>query len=240
MGNLFTITSELQSLLLEIEANDGELTEEILELLEIKQEELEDKIKQYYSIIKLRTAHTEVLKEDAQRLLKKAKSNDNLIERLKNNVKEVVNKFGYVPAKAKSKQLIYDDLKAMLISKPKLEYSLDYEQEDIELAKDIINKIAMDDREDTNYINELSDREQLINSSAVVTLTTKLSLGTAGLLMRLVGEHLPVDFNVTINRTNLLNTVKENHNGSFVIETEDGHTKYSVKVDEENTYLTFK
>ena len=173
-------------------------------------------------------------------MVKKTKSIDNLINKLKENIKIAVSQFGYIPNKAKSKQLIYDDLKAMLINKPKLVYDEKYMQEDIEIAKDLINRMATDDREDTNLINELEGRDSIINSCAVVTLNTKLSLGTAALLQRLAGDEIPLELSVSISNTNMTNKLKNYIDDKYEIIDEEGNTKYLVYLDKNNTYLTFK
>ena len=61
-----------------IESLDGELTEELIEKLQINEKEVEGKIKAYYSVIKNKEAEESIYKDELERLSNRIKTNTNL------------------------------------------------------------------------------------------------------------------------------------------------------------------
>jgi len=82
------------SLLSVIEANEGELTDEVLEQLEINNEELQTKSESYLAVIKNREALNTQIDDELKRLQAMKKANNNLVSRLKNSLLNAVNIFG--------------------------------------------------------------------------------------------------------------------------------------------------
>ena len=82
------------SLLSVIEANEGELTDEVLEQLEINNEELYEKSVNYLAVIKNRESLNNQIDDEVRRLQAMKKANNNLISRLKNSLLNAVNIFG--------------------------------------------------------------------------------------------------------------------------------------------------
>ena len=94
MASLYTIQEELLKLFGEIEMNDGEVTDEQLELLNIKEEELSTKLNDYYKAIQSWKADMAACKEEEKRIATTRKKYENRIERLKTVMLDTVNMFG--------------------------------------------------------------------------------------------------------------------------------------------------
>lgn len=94
MASLFNISSELKSIIEEIEYNGGEVTDEILEQLAITEDNLKDKLSNYRKYITASQGEISILKEEIARLQGLVKSKDKTINRLKSNMLQAVNDFG--------------------------------------------------------------------------------------------------------------------------------------------------
>jgi hypothetical protein len=94
MSSLYKINEKMLSLLSDIEANEGELTDEVLEQLEINNEELYEKSVNYLAVIKNREALNTQIDDEVKRLQAMKKANNNLVSRLKNSLLNAVNIFG--------------------------------------------------------------------------------------------------------------------------------------------------
>tara|TARA_R110001592_G_scaffold44370_1_gene142841 strand:- start:1639 stop:2127 length:489 start_codon:yes stop_codon:yes gene_type:complete len=94
MNSLYKINENMLSLLSVIEANEGELTDEVLEQLEINNEELQTKSESYLAVIKNREALNTQIDDEVKRLQAMKKANNNLVLRLKNSLLNAVNIFG--------------------------------------------------------------------------------------------------------------------------------------------------
>ena len=94
MNSLYKINENMLSLLSVIEANEGELTDEVLEQLEINNEELQTKSESYLAVIKNREALNTQIDDEVKRLQAMKKANNNLVSRLKNSLLNAVNIFG--------------------------------------------------------------------------------------------------------------------------------------------------
>ena len=94
MISLYKINENMLSLLSVIEANEGELTDEVLEQLEINNEELYEKSVNYLAVIKNRESLNNQIDDEVRRLQAMKKANNNLISRLKNSLLNAVNIFG--------------------------------------------------------------------------------------------------------------------------------------------------
>lgn len=114
MTNLFEISEDYLRLQEELEENGGELTEELAGRLDIVVEQLEEKIKAYYYIIKLQEAQITLSKDEKARLNARQKAKENSIARLKDAVAVAVDMFGNIEPKKKSKSLSFTNLKVWL------------------------------------------------------------------------------------------------------------------------------
>ena len=94
MNSLYNINENMLSLLSQIEANDGELTEEINTQLEITNDELQTKSESYLAVIKGREALNLQIDDEIKRLQAMKKANNNLVSKLKNSLLNAVNIFG--------------------------------------------------------------------------------------------------------------------------------------------------
>ena len=94
MSSLYKINENMLSLLSDIEANEGELTDEVLAQLEINNEELYEKSVNYLAVIKNRESLNTQIDDEVKRLQAMKKANNNLVSRLKNSLLNAVNIFG--------------------------------------------------------------------------------------------------------------------------------------------------
>lgn len=94
MMNLFEISTELQNIYNAIEENEGEITPEIAEALEINEENLRLKLHDYSCLIKSLKTDVEACNIEAKRIASVKKSKEALIEKLSTIVADAVDKFG--------------------------------------------------------------------------------------------------------------------------------------------------
>ncbi len=94
MSNIFNIQEKYLSLLNEIEENDGLLEDGQEKELSIVEEELEDKLKSYYYIIKKLEGESKLIDDEIKRLSDAKKVKSNIIARLKTNMRDAVILFG--------------------------------------------------------------------------------------------------------------------------------------------------
>ena len=94
MSNIFNIKQELLAIFDELEENGGELTPELEEALNIRQEEFRDKIKSYSNVVKMLENDIVDIKAEKARLNDLQKSKEKTIERLKKIMIDAVELFG--------------------------------------------------------------------------------------------------------------------------------------------------
>ena len=94
MSSLYKINEKMLTLLNDIEANEGELTDEVISKLEITNDELQTKSESYLAVIKNRESLNTQIDEEVKRLQAMKKANNNLVLRLKNSLLNAVNIFG--------------------------------------------------------------------------------------------------------------------------------------------------
>ena len=95
MNSLYQISEDILATFNEIEANEGEVTEEQLAFLEIKQEELQEKLTSYKKAIRVWDADIEACKAEEKRLKTARQIKENRIDRLKDRMLQAVLTFGY-------------------------------------------------------------------------------------------------------------------------------------------------
>lgn len=83
--NLFELAIQLESLLAE---NEGEITEEINQLLQIKETEIANKLDSYYYVIQKMRAAAAFYKTEADKLAKMKRACENVEDSLKSRLKE--------------------------------------------------------------------------------------------------------------------------------------------------------
>lgn len=88
--NLYEITQELAAIMAEIEAQEGEITEETAAKLAIANGQLETKAEAYCALITNTKADIEAYKAEIDRLTKRKKAAENLTERLKEAVRNAM------------------------------------------------------------------------------------------------------------------------------------------------------
>ena len=92
--SLYNINNEYLDLISQVESLEGELTPELENALTINKADLEVKSIAYMEVIKQRESLNTRIDEEIKRLQALKKSNDNLVQRLKNNLLNAVNLFG--------------------------------------------------------------------------------------------------------------------------------------------------
>lgn len=95
MNTLYQISEELLAIFANIEENEGEVTEEELQSLEIKQEELNEKLASYKKAIRVWNADIDACKAEEKRLKDARTVKENRIEKLKSRMLNAVLTFGY-------------------------------------------------------------------------------------------------------------------------------------------------
>lgn len=92
--NIFEIEQDLLSVFDEIEENEGEITPELEEKLEVTQENFKNKVESYVNLIKIKEGELDTISFEIDRLKKLGESKTKLIARLQNIILQAINKFG--------------------------------------------------------------------------------------------------------------------------------------------------
>lgn len=95
MSSLYQISEDLLNIFANIEENEGEVTEEELLALEIKQEELNEKLASYKKAIRVWNADIDACKAEEKRLKDARSVKENRINKLKDRMLNAVITFGY-------------------------------------------------------------------------------------------------------------------------------------------------
>ena len=96
MSSLYTIQENILRLFADIEANDGEVTDEMYAELEINKDNLKEKLNNYLKAIYSWEADMGVADEEIKRLAANKKVKENRIKRLKSAMLDALLKFGDV------------------------------------------------------------------------------------------------------------------------------------------------
>ena len=94
MASIFNIQQDLYAIFNSIEENEGELTPELEEALNIKREEFSTKIQGYVAYIKQLELDNKGIKEEIARLKDLQKSKERIIDNLKKIMAMAINEFG--------------------------------------------------------------------------------------------------------------------------------------------------
>lgn len=95
MSSLYQISEKLLSIFDNIEANEGEITEEELKALEITQEQLQEKLSEYKKAIRVWDADIEACKAEEKRIKAARTVKENRIDKLKDRMLFAIQQFGY-------------------------------------------------------------------------------------------------------------------------------------------------
>lgn len=245
---LFSISEDMLILMRTIEEEGGDISDEIAEQLEITNENLSEKLHAYYSLYKLKMAEAEVVKKEAQRLTKKAKSIENLAERLKDRTAMAVQLFGTKNPKTGNMMIKYDDL--TLTASPKIDIIYDdaNEAKDIERIMDKIqifaNTISLEPADaELNSIemgilwDELTEREKLIINSTSTKIHDKFSFKQMVLIQKVLNDnYIAFDIDIDINRTTIKNTLKDNDTNTV---TDENDKDYKITLDKNKITVKF-
>jgi hypothetical protein len=94
MSSIYHISEEFAKIYDEIEANEGEITEEIEEALKITQESLKSKVRDYVSVIKSINDDIDAISVEQKRLKALSDSKKKLVDRLKDTILTAIDAFG--------------------------------------------------------------------------------------------------------------------------------------------------
>ena len=94
MKSLYEIENNYLELIEQVIENDGELTPEMEQALEISKQDLEVKSIAYVQVIKTTEAYISGIDAEIKRLQALKKQNESLVDRLKSNLLNAVNVFG--------------------------------------------------------------------------------------------------------------------------------------------------
>lgn len=92
--NIYEIADDYIAVIAEIENNDGEITEDLEKRLQITEDELEEKLRAYRSVIKQNESFVDYNKDEIKRLRDRNKSFDNTKERLCKYIIPALHMFG--------------------------------------------------------------------------------------------------------------------------------------------------
>jgi hypothetical protein len=94
--NLFNINEDMFRLHLQIEENGGELTAELAEQITITEHDRESKCEGYVSVIRQLKSKSQLIKDEAKRLLDAARTYDKSVERLEDNLLSSIVQLGNI------------------------------------------------------------------------------------------------------------------------------------------------
>lgn len=92
--SIYIIKADIEAIFDEIYANDGEMTEEQLEELSIKQDELRDKLDSYRHVLSRYNRDIEYCKDEETRIAVIRKRNQKIVDRLKGVMLDAVLRYG--------------------------------------------------------------------------------------------------------------------------------------------------
>lgn len=92
--NIYDIADDYISVIAEIENNEGEITEDLEKRLQITEDELEEKLRAYRSVIKQNESFVDYNKDEIKRLRDRNKSFDNTKEKLCKYIIPALHMFG--------------------------------------------------------------------------------------------------------------------------------------------------
>lgn len=93
MANLFQISDEFLTLIYKAEENEGEISEELAEQIQLSEENLIEKACNYIGVIKMKEGEVETAKKEIERLQKFINREERTVDWLKNNLKFAVKEF---------------------------------------------------------------------------------------------------------------------------------------------------
>lgn len=110
MISLYNITDEQRNIYLQLEANDGELSEELAEALELNQKNFKDKVGNYVIFMDSIQAQQAMIDKELERLAALKKRLSNTLEKLETNLTFAMDLFGTEDTKKKSVLKYYEVL----------------------------------------------------------------------------------------------------------------------------------
>lgn len=94
MDSLFAISNELRGIIEDIEVQGGEITDEQAERLEVREQEMKDKLDNYRKAILILKCQEQTCSDEIKRLQAAKKSKTNVIKKLSDSVLNAVIEFG--------------------------------------------------------------------------------------------------------------------------------------------------
>lgn len=157
--NLYNIEQKFLQLFNEIEENEGEITEELQQQLEINENDFKDKLNNYYKIILQWKGYCEQLKAEKCRINDRKNSYENKIKSISNTIIDALEKFGEVN---KSGNAFIELPEAKLLTRHTLSAELDENR--IKVLIEAVNEVMRDiHNNSTIALGEESDVDGLLN-----------------------------------------------------------------------------
>lgn len=156
MANIYQISQELLAIFEELEENEGELTPELEEQLNITQDQFKDKIKSYADAIKELESDIVNIKAEKVRLNDLQKSKEKTVERLKKIMAEAIETFGDT-TKSGSKFVDYGTGKISIRNTQAIEIDEDVTNRFVNRYLSIIKWYANNNQLDTVSADEILD-----------------------------------------------------------------------------------
>jgi hypothetical protein len=117
---LYNISNEQKAIMAEIEANEGELTDEIIAKIEFNEVVFHEKAIDYGYVIKQFEDTSDVIAKEIKRLQDLKKKADNNAERLRVRITEAMKQFGLTEVKSDTLRLSFRASKAVEVFDEKL------------------------------------------------------------------------------------------------------------------------
>lgn len=232
MSNIFNIKQELLAIFDELEENGGELTPELEEQLNIRQEEFRDKIKSYSNVVKMLENDIVGIKAEKARLTDLQKSKEKIIVRLKKIMIDAVELFGDT-TKSGGKYIDYGTGKVSIRNTQVVEVEEDVTDRFVNRALSCLRWYQQNNQLDTitasdvlDYCNSKSPNEEneeitVLSEEDIAQIKADINLDIPvselfttehGMkLAKALAEYDVFTCKAKVNKTDIKANVKENH-----------------------------
>lgn len=223
MASLYNIEQELLDIFETVENNEGEITDEQLELLAIKEEELKDKLESYCKAISIWSSDADCCKNEKKRINSVQKTYENRIERLKKVMLNAVQMFGQT---GKTNKFIELSTVKLFTRSSK---SIDVNENRVDLLIDGYTKLISElNSQGILYTGEDVDLQGIID---IINANLKAELGDDFVPFTVFDLHsLKVDVVSSVTLASLL-TKENNIIRNIGSETFDTNIKYNTDKD---------
>lgn len=161
LAELIHDLSVIENLIVE---QDGELSEEDINSLEITHEQLESKLKAYRYRYKAIQAQRDANKEEVKRIQGRGKTMDNIVDTIKDKMLEAIIAFGEVNPKTNSKFLKYSDVTFFTVTTKQLTGNLEQLIIDLDEIFMEVKETPLNYRNIASLLPLIDDKLQITNN----------------------------------------------------------------------------